>query len=132
MREVVGLVGVYHARGGVRGELAYAVGKLLGTAHCALCDITHATVRRKPAWDAMTARLGVPFELVHLDEVPGDVAAAAASAGTPIVVARVPDGAVSILLTPHDLEMGGAVSVFETALRESIHRRGLQLPEMTA
>ena len=79
MSEVVGLVGVYHARGGVRGEFAYAVGRLLGTSHCALCDITHATVGRKPAWDAMTARLGVPFELAHLDEVPGDVAAAIGS-----------------------------------------------------
>ena len=132
MSEVVGLVGVYHARGGVRGELAYAVGRLLGTSHCALCDITHAAVRRKPAWDAMTARLGVPFELAHLDEVPKDVAAAIGSAGTPIVVARAPDGGVHILLTPHDLEIGGAVSVFDSELREAIHRRGLRLPEMTA
>ena len=33
--------GVYHADGGIIGELAYVWGKIRGTAHCALCDITH-------------------------------------------------------------------------------------------
>ena len=41
MTDLVGLVAVYHADGGVRGELSYVLGRLLGTAHCALCDITH-------------------------------------------------------------------------------------------
>ena len=45
------IVGVYHADGGVMGELRYILGKARGTAHCALCDITHSTVRRKAAWD---------------------------------------------------------------------------------
>lgn len=54
-RPVRRLVGVYHANGGLRGEVAYVVGKFLGTAHFALCDITHSPVRRKPAWDAMVS-----------------------------------------------------------------------------
>ena len=123
-----GLVGVYNARGGVRGELAYVVGKLLGTAHCGLCDITHATVRRKPAWDALTARLGVPVELVHLDEVPGDVAGVVASAGTPMVLARLGDGGARVVLGPDDLELGGSVDSFEQALRDAVRRGGLRLP----
>jgi hypothetical protein len=131
MSEVVGLIGVYNAHGGVRGELTYAVGKLLGRSHCALCDITHATVRRKPAWDAMVARLGVPFDLVHRDEMSSDVATAAQSSGTPMVVARLPDGRLEILLAPGDLEVGGEVGAFETALRDSVHRRGLRLQETT-
>ena len=131
MSEVVGLIGVYNAHGGVRGELTYAVGKLLGRSHCALCDITHATVRRKPAWDAMVARLGVPFDLVHRDEMSSDVATAAQSSGTPMVVARLPDGRLEILLAPGDLEVGGEVGAFETTLRDSVHRRGLRLQETT-
>ena len=47
------LVGVYHADGGLLGELRYAYGKVRGTAHCSLCDITHATVWR---WRAGTLR----------------------------------------------------------------------------
>ena len=71
-------VGVYHADGGVRGELTYMVVHLTGTVHCALCDITHSLVRRKPAWDAMVARLRVPFRPLHRNEMPPDVAAAVA------------------------------------------------------
>ena len=39
--------GVYHADGGIVGELRYVFGKLRGTAHCALCDITHSYVSEK-------------------------------------------------------------------------------------
>ena len=77
---VVGLVGVYHADGGPIGEAKYVLGKLLGTAHCALCDITHSPVRRKPAWDRMVAGLGVDVELLHLNEMSPEVAAATATA----------------------------------------------------
>jgi hypothetical protein len=35
------------------------------------------------------------------------------------------------MLGPGDLEVGGDVSAFETALRDSVHRRGLQLHETT-
>ena len=124
-----GLVGVYNARGGVRGELGYAVGRLLGTAHCALCDITHATVRRKPAWDTMAARLGVPVSLVHLDEVPGDVAPAVAAAGTPVVLARLSEGGARVLLGPDQLELGGSVEAFEQSLRDAVRRLELHLPD---
>lgn len=43
----VELVGVYDADGGLLGEAAYVVGRLCGTRHCALCDITHSAVRRR-------------------------------------------------------------------------------------
>ena len=42
------LVGVYDADGGLLGEAAYVWGKVRGTRHCALCDITHRRVRRRP------------------------------------------------------------------------------------
>ena len=35
------LVGVYNANGGIVGELSYVLGKVKGSAHCALCDISH-------------------------------------------------------------------------------------------
>ena len=69
MRPVT-LWGVYHADGGLLGELAYVVGKLRGTAHCGLCDITHGSVRVKPEWKTLEASLDIPFKLVHLNEQP--------------------------------------------------------------
>lgn len=89
---VTGLVGVYDAEGGLLGEAAYVWGKLRGTRHCALCDITHGRVRRKPAWDRMVAGLGVPVELRHLDELAPDEAAAVAACGAPVVLARTSGG----------------------------------------
>jgi hypothetical protein len=128
MREVGGtrrveqLVGVYHAEGGLLGELRYAYGKVRGTAHCSLCDITHGTVRRKPEWDAMVARLGLPVRLVHLDEMDADVADAVAVSGSPVVLARL-DGLVEPVLTAAELDgLTGSVPAFEQALRTALER----------
>ncbi|HIF07100.1 MAG TPA: hypothetical protein EYQ64_09160 [Gemmatimonadetes bacterium] len=70
----VTLWGVYHANGGLIGELSYVFGKLRGTAHCGLCDITHGSVRVKPEWKALEDSLGIPFRLVHLNEQPPGLA----------------------------------------------------------
>lgn len=114
---VTEIVGVYHADGGALGEARYVIGKLLGRAHCSLCDVTHSPVRRKPAWDAMVARVGVPFTLVHLNEMPDDVVAVAATTGTPVVLGRATDGSLLTLLLPDQLEqLAGSVAEFERSL----------------
>ncbi len=124
---VTGLVGVYHADGGALGEARYVVGRLLGTAHCALCDITHSPVRRKPAWDRMVADLGLPFELVHLNEMSAGVAAAVAQHGSPLVLARGRDGTVTPVLRPAELDgLGGSVAAFAAALTNAL--RALEPP----
>src|SRR5918997_1904740 len=84
---IQGLVGVYHADGGLRGELAYLIGKVRGTAECALCDVTHHALGRKREWRAMVGELGVPFDLVHLNERTPEVRAAS-EGRTPCVLAR--------------------------------------------
>lgn len=117
MAVVEELVGVYDADGGLLGEAAYVVGRLRGTRHCALCDITHSAVRRRPAWDAMVARLPMPFTLLHLNEMPDDVAARVREAGAPVVLARSAQD-LQALLTADDLEKtAGDVAGFEQVLR---------------
>ncbi len=124
---VQGFVGVYHADGGVRGELAYAIGKVRGTAHCGLCDITHRGVRTRAQWTAMVRDLGVPFELVHLNERDAGVRAASAER-TPCVLARSGDTLV-FLLGPDDLDrLGGDVPRFAAALRTATEDAGLAWP----
>ena len=114
---VVELVGVYDADGGLLGEAAYVLGKLRGTKHCALCDITHSAVRRRPAWDAMVARLTVPFTLVHLNELPEDISARVRELGAPVVLARTAED-LQPLLSADDLEeTSGNVARFEQVLR---------------
>ena len=109
MRE---LLGVYDADGGLRGEAAYVVGKLLGRRHCGLCDITHSPLRRKPAWDAFVAGLEVPFRLRHLNELTAAEAQAVAAAGAPVVLA-VEDGRFDVLVDSAAMdELGGDVDRF--------------------
>ncbi len=117
---VTGLVGVYHADGGPVGEAKYVIGKLFGTAHCSLCDITHSPMRRKPDWDAMVARLGLPVDLLHRNEAPADIAAEVRSHGTPLLLART-RGSLIALLSPSRINtLGGSVDRFEAAVREAL------------
>ena len=62
------LYGVYHANGGILGELAYVAGRLMGTTHCALCDITHGAIATKKEFKSCVARLPVPLFNCHLNE----------------------------------------------------------------
>ena len=66
---------VYDADGGLVGEARYVIGHLLGRAECALCDITHGSVRRKAAFDELLAGLTVPVDVVHRNEQAAEVAA---------------------------------------------------------
>ncbi len=96
------LVGVYDADGTLRGELTYWVGARLGRTHCALCDITHGSVREKDEWKTCRLGLPVPFDTYHRNDQPDEVRAVLA--GTyPSVLASTADGPV-LLLGPAELD----------------------------
>ena len=114
------LVGVYDADGGLLGEAAYVWGKVRGTRHCGLCDITHSTVRRKGEWDRMVARLPVPVRLLHLNELDDDLRAAVASTRAPVVLAR-EAGTWRELVAAAELDdMAGSVDAFAAAVRRRL------------
>lgn len=125
MTTLTGIIAIYHADGGPIGEAKYVLGKLLGRAHCSLCDITHSPVRRKPAWDAMVQRLGIPVQLLHLNELPPDVERFTAGSGTPVVLGRTASDGLVVLLDPDALELAhGSVERFEQALLASLQELG--------
>ncbi|MGQ4574981.1 hypothetical protein ACUH93_01020 [Dermabacteraceae bacterium P7006] len=80
------LVGVYNANGGLVGELSYVIGKIRGTAHCGLCDITHG---KRPVcraeWKEMVKRLPLPLETVHLNEADAPTARLLESEQAPFI-----------------------------------------------
>jgi hypothetical protein len=93
---VLRLVGVYDASGTPWGELSYWLRARFGGGHCALCDITHGSVREKPEWKRCRARLGVPMTTVHLDE--RDAPLRDLTEGrVPCVVAETTDGLVMLV-----------------------------------
>ncbi len=119
------LVGIYDADGTLRGELTYWVGARLGRAHCALCDITHGSVREKAEWK--TCRLGLPvaFDTYHRNDQPDDVRAVLA--GTyPAVLADTDDGPI-LLLGPGELEACEmSPDRLISAIESAVERRGLR------
>lgn len=111
------LVGIYNADGGIVGELRYVIGHILGTAECALCDITHSPLRRKPEWDSMVARLGIPFSVLHRNELTEELEMALVDVELPCVVAELDTGDVVEIMSPKALgECGGSVEAFSTLL----------------
>jgi hypothetical protein len=124
---VVGLVGVYDADGGLVGEAKYVIGHLLGRAECALCDITHGPLRRKQTFDALCARLGVPFDVVHRNERSPEVEHATRD-DLPCVIALTDAGIVSLLDRAALEACGGEVAQLEAALDTAILDRKLRLP----
>ncbi|MBC7594909.1 MAG: hypothetical protein H7288_13390 [Kineosporiaceae bacterium] len=117
MNEILRYSAIYNADGGIVGEVRYVIGHLLGITECALCDITHSPVRRKPEWDRMLARLGAPMTVLHRNEVDPSLLASIGTTQLPAVFAHHPDGTVTVALSAQELTaMGGSVSAFEAAL----------------
>ncbi|MBL1102033.1 hypothetical protein [Streptomyces coffeae] len=125
MTVVRGLVGVFNGDGGVRGELAYALGKLRGTAECALCDITHRGIRTNAEWKDVVCELAVPFDLVHRNERSAEVARLTGDE-TPAVVAATDEG-YRLVMGPADFAgVDGAAVEFVRVLRERVAKGGLR------
>lgn len=120
---VVELVGIYHANGSLWGEVSYWVGARFGRAHCALCDITHGTFRRRPEWDACAAELPVPFTTCHLDDRPDDLVTLT-DGRTPCVVARTAMGPVIVVDSMTLEACGGQPGMLVAAIGEGLARVG--------
>lgn len=128
---IVALTGVYDADGTLVGELRYWFGARLGRAHCALCDITHGSVRERPEWRECRDDLTVPFATVHRDEQ--SAAVATATAGEyPAVVATLDDGTTTRILDGGALaEAAGAAerqAALVAAIEAAAAARGLGWP----
>jgi len=109
------ILGIYDADGGLVGELRYVAGKLVGRAHCALCDITHGWTGRRRSWDEACAGAGITVELAHRNEV--DDAALLAAGPLPAVIGGDPDGGWRLLLGPAELDAcAGDPDAFVAAL----------------
>lgn len=119
--ELVEVLGVYNANGGLRGEVSYVVGNMLGRTHCGLCDITHSPLRRKQEWDAMVSRAQVPIRIVHRNETSPAETDALQGINLPCVLGHDSDGRYEVILNADQLTaLAGSVPDFAEALPASI------------
>lgn len=106
-RRITRIIGVYNARGTLWGEVSYLVQRTFAGKHCALCDITHSSVRRRPLWDQQARKFSleheIAVELLHLDEVPPQLAQMP-EFRAPAVFALRDDNSYALIMEPQDLE----------------------------
>lgn len=117
--EVTRLVGVYRADGGLRGELRYLAGHYLHGQSCSLCEITHSPFRRKASWDRGVTALGIPFTLLHLNEMDPPLAEFVGDRAA-CVVAETTGGRVLLIGDADLAALDGDVDAFFALLRERL------------
>jgi hypothetical protein len=126
-QSITRLVGVYNADHTILGELVYWTRARLGRAHCALCDITHGSVRERPEWRACRASIPVPFDTYHRDDQPDAVREAG---GPPPFVVAATSNSIVPLLGPAELEAcEGSPDALVDAIKAKVARLGLTWPE---
>jgi hypothetical protein len=115
---------IYDADGTLAGELKYFFGSLVGSAHCALCDITHNRVKKRAEFIRCADRLALPIEYLHRDQLSPTLKTLTTN-NLPCVVGHAELGDV-ILIGKHELEtLGGDLAAFETHLVAALgHQSG--------
>jgi hypothetical protein len=108
MKEIRGtLIGIYNADGGLRGELAYVFGHLVGTRSCSLCDISHSPIKKKAAFKELEAHLlaehGILVRMIHLNER-NERETKASEGREPCMLLEYPDQSISMFLDSTDLK----------------------------
>jgi hypothetical protein len=115
MTEVRGtLIGIYNADGGLRGELAYVFGHLIGVKSCSLCDISHSPIKKKASFKELEKHLleehRILVRMIHLNER-NERETQASEGREPCMLLEYPDQSISMFLDSTDLKaLSGRVS----------------------
>ena len=106
------MYGVYHADGGLLGELRYVMGVAFRGQHCSLCDITHSVAWEKGEMKKWRKTSEIPFHLVHLNERPEEVKQAT-EGKTPCIVAKTSSGFVMLATDEELTSFDGSVELLK-------------------
>jgi hypothetical protein len=107
------LIGVYNADGGLRGELSYVFGHLIGIRSCSLCDISHSPIKKKSSFKDLEQHLlaehAILVKMVHLNER-NERETKASEGREPCMLLEYPDQSISMFLDSTDLKaLSGSV-----------------------
>jgi hypothetical protein len=126
-RTIDRLILVFNADSGALSAWFDSARKLLRIRGCSLCATTHGLVGETPEWRRAKARLGVPVDHVHRDEI-GPRLREVVGEGLPAIVAEL-GGERLLLLGPDVLDRSkGDVAALEGRLHEHASLKGLAFP----
>ena len=113
------MYGVYHADGGLLGELRYVMGVAFRGQHCSLCDITHSVAWEKGEMKKWRKTSEIPFHLVHLNERPEEVKQAT-EGKTPCIVAKTSSGFVMLATDEELTSFDGSVELLKNHIERQL------------
>lgn len=120
------LILIYNGDMSLKGGLEY-VGQLLRKApsECALCDITHHTVREKGEWQQCRVDLGLPIETHYRNKLSATLQPFADQ--LPCVLVETSDGIQMLLDRDVLATCQGEVAKLESLIRERFESLGISL-----
>ena len=121
------MYGVYHADGGLLGELRYVMGVAFRGQHCSLCDITHSVAWEKGEMKEWRKTSEIPFHLVHLNERPEEVKQAT-EGKTPCIVAKTNSGFVMLATDEELTSFGGSVELLKDHIEGQLTKNSPKPP----
>jgi hypothetical protein len=117
--EIEKIVLIYDGDSGLGAMVLDVLKKAMGREDCALCEITYSPIGKRRAWVACSARLGVPVEELHRDQLPESWGIGRAD--LPCIVGSGSDPRPRILLTAAEIAAcAGSVEELERRLRKSM------------
>ena len=117
--------GVYHADGGLLGELRYVMGVAFRGEHCSLCDITHSLAWEKGEMKKWRNTSETPFHLVHLNERTEEVKQAT-EGKTPCVVGKTTEGFVMLATDEELTSFEGSVDHLKKHIEEKLSTQSVR------
>jgi hypothetical protein len=110
---------VYNGDSGLGAMLLDVVKKAVGREDCALCEITYSPIGKRQAWAACEARLGIPVETKHRDDLPASWGISRTE--LPCILGRTGDDTPFVLLNRTEIAAcQGSVEALERRLRSAL------------
>ncbi len=108
------LIGIYKADGGIRGELSYFFGHLVGIRSCSLCSISHSPIKKKSSFRALELHLlaehKIAVRMLHMNER-NEREHKASQGREPCILLEYPDESISMFIDSAELStISGNVS----------------------
>jgi len=124
MTTPAGFILVFNGDSGLPAMLVDVVRKAMGQEDCALCEIVYSPLGKRRAWKACTARLAVPVQELHRDQVPS--AWGITLDALPCILAQSGTGETPTLLFTRDeiARCGGSVEKLERMLHNALSGPG--------